>query len=245
MSGFEVQPLDPGNSYANPKQGTPLRKRCGCNTVIFSLYMACTLCQNSTTTRKWTEWSQFCDTVYVTQYPFDIPQNATVPHWAYVDYTQEDKFNPTFAESIGRDPEANPSATSSATIPPSTATDPPNEGGDQEGDNGGSTRNVGAIAGGVIGGAAGLLAIAALVFFFKKRKQGAQQAHIINLDPSTDENWETMAVHDAHKPQRLYDPSDPSTFPDPIPIVGEDYPSPQAYVTPPHRAGKYTGSAEV
>jgi len=50
IAGFEVGALDPGNHYVNPKKKTPLRKRCGCNTVIFGLYMACTLCQNSTAT---------------------------------------------------------------------------------------------------------------------------------------------------------------------------------------------------
>ena len=48
--GFEIGPLDPGNHYVNPKKKTPVRKRCGCNTVIFGLYMACTLCQNSNAT---------------------------------------------------------------------------------------------------------------------------------------------------------------------------------------------------
>lgn len=243
VSGFELQPLDPGNVYANPKRGTPLRKKCGCNTIIFSLYMACTLCQNSTSTRKWTEWSEFCDKVHVTQYPFDIPQNATVPQWAFLDYTKEDKYNPTFAESVGRDPEVTPSTTPSATNAPPTATDPPSEGGDQEGGSGGSTRtNVGAIAGGVIGGAAGLLVIAALVFFLKKRRKGTQQGHIVNLDSSADRRWEAMAMQDAYKPQRLYDPSDPSTFPDPIPMEG--YSHLQGYIAPPHH-GKYTGNAEI
>jgi len=241
---FELQPLKPGNFYVNPKKATPLRKRCGCNTVIFSLYMACTLCQNSTNTRTWTGWSQFCDNVYVTQYPFDIPQGATVPRWAYLDYTKEDKFNPTFAESVGRDPEVTPTA-SSTTNPPPTATDPSN-GGDQEGGNGGSMRNVGAIAGGVIGGIAGLVGIAALVIFFlRRRRRRRQEAHVIDLDLATaGGQWETTALENTHKTQRLYDPSDPSTFPAPAPTMGESYTPSQAYITPLNH-GKYTGNAEI
>ena len=53
IAGFELGPLDPGNRYAGPQKKTPLRKRCGCNTVIFGLYMACTLCQNTTTSQTW------------------------------------------------------------------------------------------------------------------------------------------------------------------------------------------------
>jgi len=242
---FELQPLNPGNRYASPLRDTPVRKRCGCNTVIFGLYMACTLCQNSTSTTTWTGWSQFCDNVYVTQYPFDLPQDSTVPHWAYLDYTKEDNFNPTFAESVGRDPETTPPAASSATNPPPTATVPPNEGDDQEGNSGGSASNAGAIAGGVVGGAAGLLVIATLVFFFlRHRKQRTQQAHVIDLDLAEGAEWGAVAMQEAHKPQRLYDPSDPSTFPDPVSADGENYEPPQAHITP-ARFGKYTGRPEV
>ena len=51
-----------------------------------SLYMACTGCQN-VTTQSWLFWSQFCDQVYVTQYPQVIPLGTAVPHWAYLNYT--------------------------------------------------------------------------------------------------------------------------------------------------------------
>jgi len=202
--------------------------------------MACTLCQNSTNTRTWSGWSEFCDNVYATQYPFDIPQGATVPRWAYLDYTKENKFNPTFAESVGRDPEATPTASSATSALP-TETGPPN-GSDQEG---GTTRNVGAIAGGVIGGVAGLLAIAALVLYFlRKRRRRTQEAHLIDLDLATGGQWETTAMENTHKIHRLYDPSDPSTFPDSAPALGEGYMSSRADITPLNH-GRYTGNAEI
>ena len=53
--------------------------------------MACTGCQN-VTTQSWTFWSQFCDQVYVTQYPETIPQDTAVPHWAFVDYTVRSRY---------------------------------------------------------------------------------------------------------------------------------------------------------
>jgi len=74
--------------------------------------------------------------------------------------------------------------------------------------------------------------------------QKKQQAHVIDLDLATEERWGTVGMEQAHKPQRLYDPSDPSTFPAPVPVPGESYTSIPDYTTPAHN-GKYTGSAEI
>jgi len=146
-----------------------------------------------------------------------------------------------FAESVGRDPEATPPATPATTSRPPTVTASSNEGGDQESANGGSTSHVGAIVGGVVGGVVGLATIAAIVFFLRKRRRRMQQAHVIDLGPEIDTGtqWDTMGMQNAHKTQRLYDPSDPSTFPAPISVTGESYTSPHVY------HGKYTGSAEI
>ena len=143
---------------------------------------------------------------------------------------------------MGRDPEV--TATSSATRPPPTATDPANEGGDQESDKSGSSSDAGAIAGGVIGGVALLMIIAAIVFFLRKRRWKERQAHVIDLTSDEGVRLEAMGMQNTHKTQRLYDPSDPSTFPTPLSVSGESYTPPQAYDTPPH-LGKYTGSAEI
>ena len=152
---------------------------------------------------------------------------------------KEDKFNPAFAESVGRDPEATPPTTSTATNSTPTAEDPPNEIGDQESANGGPTSHVGAIVGGVVGGVVGLVTIAAIVFFLRKRRRRTQQTHIIDLDPDMGVQWETTGMQGTHKIQRLYDPSDPSTFPVSISVTGENHKPPQAY------NWKYTGSAEI
>ena len=74
--------------------------------------------------------------------------------------------------------------------------------------------------------------------------QKTQHAHVIDLDLATEERWGTVGTEQAHKPQRLYDPSDPSTFPTPVPVTGESYTPILDYTTPPHN-GKYTGSAEI
>jgi len=83
---------------------------CECNTVMFrcavnlhthpeqvlivrlhSLYMACTACQN-VTTQSWTYWSQSCDEVHITQYPWSIPPGTAVPNWAFLDYTVRTRY---------------------------------------------------------------------------------------------------------------------------------------------------------
>ena len=90
--------------YATP-QGNTSAQRCECNTVmyrytvnlyahpdqvliveLYSLYMACTACQN-VTTQSWSFWAQNCDQIYVYEYPGNIPPNIPVPNWAYVDVT--------------------------------------------------------------------------------------------------------------------------------------------------------------
>jgi len=75
--------------------------------------------------------------------------------------------------------------------------------------------------------------------------RGKQQAvHVVDLDLVAGEEWGTMVTEQAHKTQRLYDPSDPSTFPAPVRATGESYTPLQDYTTPAHN-GKYTGSAEL
>lgn len=117
-----------------------------------------------------------------------------------------------------------------------TATDPSNDGSDQES---GSKNNVGAIAGGIVGGAAALLVIAKLLFFIRrKRRKKTRQAHVIDLDPAAGVQWDAKAIQNAHKPRRLYDPSDPSTFPPPL-SDEESYELSQLHL------GTYTGRAEI
>lgn len=70
-----------------------------------------------------------------------------------------------------------------------------------------------------------------------------QHAHVIDLGSDTGAQWETTALQKPQTPQRLYDPSDPSTFPPPVSIGGESSTSSPAYITP-ARPGRYTGGAE-
>ena len=101
---FELAPLPPGMNYVPPQKDTSALG-CDCNTVMFrymvnlytlpeqilivgsrSLYMACTACQNVTTT-AWTSWTRFCLAVHVSEYPGVIPPDTAIPYWAFADYT--------------------------------------------------------------------------------------------------------------------------------------------------------------
>jgi len=88
-----VDPLRPGTNYPPQKHST-----CKCNTVMYSLYMACTACQNMTI-ESWSFWHQHCDQVYVAQYPDHIPSGTTIPGWAYFNVTISDVFDPVAAKA--------------------------------------------------------------------------------------------------------------------------------------------------
>ena len=101
---YVVRPLEQGMHYATPRRNTSAHW-CRCNTVMyryivnlyarsgrvlivefFSLYMACTACQN-VSTQPWSFWVQNCDQICVNEYPGNIPPSTAVPNWAYVNVT--------------------------------------------------------------------------------------------------------------------------------------------------------------
>lgn len=101
---YAVGPLEQGTHYITPQRYTSAQG-CECNTVMYrytanlcthphqaltaglcSLYMACTACQN-VSTQPWSFWVQNCDSVYVSEYPGNIPLHTAVPNWAYVNVT--------------------------------------------------------------------------------------------------------------------------------------------------------------
>jgi len=251
FSVYELGPLEPGTNYVTPQRNSTTSQMCQCNTVMFSLYMACTACQN-VTTQTWTFWSQFCDQVYVTQYPESIPVNTSVPHWAFLDYTVGDKFDPVLAMAAGGQPETSApvpstvslsggsgSASSISGSPTSTPTrfNQVNK----------PSPRTGAIAGGVIGGLAFLAAVGVGVWIFLRRRATAGRRDGMfggidgdYLDYPRHPAGSSVSEHGRHPSQmRLYDPSDPSTFPS-----HGDYQSSGAYTTPSNR-GYYSGAAEL
>lgn len=46
---YELGPLADGTNYVTPQKDDEAQKKCGCNTIIYSLYTACSVCQRNTT----------------------------------------------------------------------------------------------------------------------------------------------------------------------------------------------------
>ncbi|KAH9980995.1 hypothetical protein BGW80DRAFT_1162355 [Lactifluus volemus] len=226
---FDIPPLLPGNSYHGPN-GPDDTDLCKCNTVVFNLISACDACQGSPWT-TYSAWSYNCTTKATAgTYPSGVPVGVQVPKWAYAADSVIDDWNITEAELIGGAQFRSRIASSmysqhftgtasfaSATTKASTPTVTPASGSSSTGSpSSKSNSNTGAIAGGVVGGVAAASIVAAVVAWFVIRRRRAQAA------PSTafrgDKNSDMGHIAEPfplsfEAPQRLYDPSDPSTYP--------------------------------
>lgn len=203
--GLTIGPLPPDTHYTGPSADKA--NACECSSVVYCLLAACSICQNASYI-TWTSWTLACSTIY-SGYPENILIGTAIPHWAYQDLTASANFNVTLAQSVGDAPESTAtkaqvtatgfsSATASASLTafPSGASSPTSS----------KSSNVGAIAGGVVASVVVLGAIAVLStwFFLRRRRktpsatQPSQQGQPDGVNPTT---------------FRLYNPSDPSTFP--------------------------------
>ncbi|KIK71578.1 hypothetical protein GYMLUDRAFT_235887 [Collybiopsis luxurians FD-317 M1] len=142
--------------------------------------------------------------VLVIFFPQPIPTGTAVPHWAYQNYlnSSSSTFNVTLAQQLSDNPE------SSAPSGPTSTSNSANAKGRSEG---------GAIAGGVVGGIAFLVISAILVFLFlrHRRRKAAASRDRPSIDDVTAFTAPTSHPTDppSPPPMRLYNPSDPSTFP--------------------------------
>jgi len=231
-----VDPLPVGSEYTGPwlNQVNP----CQCSTVVYSLVAACGLCQNRTAD-TWSSWQLNCTQVSKSQFPEDIPSGTAIPAWAYLDVTVNDIFNLAAAQLDDAAPASSataskPTAALSSTTPLLTFSDfstplatPTTTSGANGGGSGTSgtpkkSSNAGAIAGGVVGGIVGLASIAGIVGLFvvrSRRNKAAPSAayNVYNDTPHSAAPLNTpppMTQHPYTNPApRLYDPADPSTYP--------------------------------
>lgn len=235
-----IQALDPGAHYVLTQSAA---SECFCNTVFYSIISACAVCQGNDYL-PWTTWRTNCTTSFTDEFPRQIPVGTSVPAWAYQNLKM-DYWNATDAETYRAHnstdiaaPSAPPSSTSS--LPPSTSsagsvTFSPISISETPAPAESSTKktNVGAIVGGVIGGVAAIvLAVFALLFWLRHRKAqrrppSAAFRHTAPLviTPYTPEPTEKgFSPHVPTSPYstasvgRLYNPEDPSTFPDVQPV---------------------------
>lgn len=215
---------------------------CDCNTVMYSLYMACALCQEGQI-YSWLQWISQCDSVYVAQYPSDIAQGTAVPHWAYDNITSLPNmiFNNTVAMSIGRDPEEIPKQISTVSIGGSSTTGmtiPTNTKNTSK-----SGRKVGAIVGGVLGSIVALTTFAIVAFLYIRHRQRQRAQQLVGQqmdDPYKRPTVLTYGPSATSVPLTTYNPADPSTFPPSLPTS-------VVYTTPPPNTarGTYSGAAEI
>jgi len=102
VSSYTLGPLN-DTTYSPPPKGAALD--CECNTVMYSLFMACTACQG-VTIQQWSFWDVNCPSVFVAQYPGVIPGNTAVPHWAYLDVTVLNTWSANDSQAAGDKPES-------------------------------------------------------------------------------------------------------------------------------------------
>ncbi|KAF7363632.1 hypothetical protein MSAN_01020300 [Mycena sanguinolenta] len=170
---------------------------CGCSSAFYSLLGACAQCQ-SAQVLSWSAFSENCTTTYSQIYPDNIPTGTAVPHWAYQNVTGG-TFNSTLAQLNLNAPESTAnSQPTSATLPPgSSNTSSPKK------------SKAGPIAGGVVGGVVFICLVCIAAFWFIRRRHRG-----VALVPTPIGYYSDITFSSLQTP-KLYNPSDPSTFPSP------------------------------
>jgi len=219
---YEVGPLLPGTSYLPPQENDIDAQTCDCNTVMYALYMACTACQN-VTTMSWSSWSRLCSESQIGRYPGKIPPDITIPQWAFQDYTVGEYFDFAAAKEAGDSPEVfqdgivtvvlyvpTPTGSTSGTSListslsslPLTSVSPTSS---PTGDNTKGTKSSSGVTATITAvlGALAFLAVVSIGAWVFLRRRARARADLVNAAMS----------ESGTRPPRLYDPSDPSTFP--------------------------------
>ncbi|CEL57767.1 hypothetical protein RSOLAG1IB_02511 [Rhizoctonia solani AG-1 IB] len=144
---------------------------CRCNTVVWNLLQACSLCQGGRTS-SWGNWVANCSTndINVGKYPLNLPPSVAIPSWAYLDFTSPGTFQAdqarqaaaatTATESVSGRTQSPTSTSTSTSTPTPTSND--------------SNSNAGAIAGGVVGGVLGVVLLVVLGWFILRKKKSAR-----------------------------------------------------------------------
>jgi len=171
---------------------------CACSSVFYSLLSACADCQSGQVI-TWSAFDGNCNTVYPQIFVGNIPSDTAVPHWAYQNVTVE-RFNSTLAQMQLNAPESTANAQPTGTVLPSGASN-----------NSSKKSNAGGIAGGVVGGVVLLsLVCIAVLWFIRRRRRGVAPSNLVQTPMGYHSTGEITPFSTAPK---IYNPSDPSTFP--------------------------------
>jgi len=151
---------------------------CWCNSVAYSLFSECALCQDQTFV-QWSVWEAKCDNATVSSFPVPLPAGLNVPGWAYQNVATSDTFNETLAFDNANATESTaaeqPSKTSS--VPTSTATVSPSvtpASSLSEADTGPRVSHSNVVGGSVVGGILGLALLFGVAFCVYRRRRLAQ-----------------------------------------------------------------------
>jgi hypothetical protein len=224
---YNISALAPGFHYLPPTLNTA--NPCQCSTVSYSLVAACSDCQSAPYT-SWSTWSFNCTNVYISSFPNGIPSGTAVPGWAYLDVKSNDDFSPSAALAAANLPESTAAAKPTGTINTSSASTLfPTALPSATPSASSHKSNAGAIAGGVVGGLVGLgllIGIGIWLWMRNRSARTAPSAAYLAADPLPSPRPTFMngnqgsisynssaALFSGSSPPKLYDPSDPSTFP--------------------------------
>ncbi|KIJ53651.1 hypothetical protein M422DRAFT_25476 [Sphaerobolus stellatus SS14] len=267
---WNIDPL-PNNTiiYSGPKAGES--NPCSCSTVVYSLVSACAACQGDGFI-TWEQWSTNCLQADTTEgtFPLTLPGGIAVPSWAYLSVNDTVTWDAARAQNFAS---TNPTE-STAPATPTGATGQTNQGVHH-------SNKGGAIGGGVAGGVALVVLVGLGAFFFMRRRKVHRVApssqfirqNRINekMSPSPPPFFTDNPAYPMQMPRaythKLYDPSDPNTFPQsPAPSYINGHPTlsswpathghsdstssgyeSAAYLLSPAavQSGRYTGLAEV
>ncbi|KAH9991391.1 hypothetical protein BJV77DRAFT_1068354 [Russula vinacea] len=144
---------------------------------------------------SWSEWVTNCTKILpAPSFPNPVPSGIYVPHWALLDVTNENNWNPNKSYAAGDTPELGPDTLIGPSSIPSA----------------GGSSNTGAIAGGAVGGVAVIAIVIAAIFYL--RRPSAMSAGVGAQQPLSDQ-IASPSSSGSPTTMRFYDPSDPTTFP--------------------------------
>ncbi|KAF8514457.1 hypothetical protein BU17DRAFT_94568 [Hysterangium stoloniferum] len=177
------------------------------------------------------------------QFPIKLKPGLSVPSWAYLNITAADVWDLSAALAVHNSgaPDTTSLPPASGTISPPangttsadlatgittspSATEAPSAPGSTTSTStpGKKSNHAGPIAGGVVGGVIGLVLIGVGAFVLVRRHNTAASASSSDKEkfdlaatpsPFIEYAWLSFPMQNDSEPQKLYDPSDPSTFP--------------------------------
>ncbi|KAG7085797.1 hypothetical protein E1B28_003337 [Marasmius oreades] len=248
---FNIPSLPDGYYYSGVSGGDI--SPCVCNTVYYTMLSVCGLCQNGLSDR-FDIWSTNCTRTYDTVYPSALPSGLRLPHYAFLPLDSTNKTVNVRALQADNGPERTGTATRTPTATSFRSTGTSRSGGDDPfGDDDpfgfaddlrDEAKKVGIIAGSVAAGIWVFWAVGAGIVWFicrrnSRRMYGApSQMYLQNngapgvipytlVPPSSPPATATGSSPGLG--EKVYNPNDPSTYPQTPPLATLGYQKQPSY----------------